>query len=361
MPRNHRKNITAPPLSIIQANVNRSAVAHSLLLELAFTQKADVILVQEPWIMPDLGRRITKWHPAYNTHAPIMDWSLRPRVMSYDLRSRNGLQVEPLGPTPAHLDITQLMVKINNVFCTQIVNVYSAPTDCIRAGEGVEQLQHTLNTDQPALILGDFNLRYEHWDSTLHSPASPQARQWQEWCDNQSISLLSKPGEPTHQSGSTIDLVWATAPLLRSRSITVQVDHSLDTPSDHYTLWINLPNGIGARYGTPGRYITDTLDKNLFSQTLMDLTSRPKKTLAAAKLAPSLLQARQNLLDQVANEIIEALQISLQAAAKRSTGWAHGYQWWNKDCRLAARQWHRAQKFSKQHLQPASQALESHL
>ena len=198
MNRKYCKNNNTPPFSIIQANLNRSGVAHSLLLELAHAQAADLVLVREPWIMPDLGRRITKWHPAYNTHSPVTDWSSRPRVMSYSLRSRNGLQAKLHGPTPAHPDIMLLTIKTSIAFCVQIVNVYSAPTGCIRAGEGAQQLQNALDPTQLALILGDFNLRHEDRDSSLQTTPTPQAKQWQEWCDLQGISLLSKPGNPTH-------------------------------------------------------------------------------------------------------------------------------------------------------------------
>ena len=57
-------------------------------------------------------------------------------------------------------------------------------------------------------------------------------------------------------------------PLLRTRPVTAYVDHTLDTPSDHYTLRINLPSGAGARYETQGQYRMDTLSTALFVQTL---------------------------------------------------------------------------------------------
>ena len=70
-----------------------------------------------------------------------------------------------------------------------------------------------------------------------------------------------------------------------------------------------------------------TPDAELFGRILSDLATPPVKTLAAAKSPPIPLQARQDLLDQVINEVIEALQIGLQATAKRSTGCACGDRW----------------------------------
>ena len=112
--------------------------------------------------MPDLNRRIIKWHPAYNTHAPITDWTDRPLILTYSFRNRNGLYIEPLGPKPAHPDLALLTVKMEGVSVTQIANVYSAPSGSTRANEGSQLLQHTLDATQPVLALGDFNLRPKH-------------------------------------------------------------------------------------------------------------------------------------------------------------------------------------------------------
>ena len=93
MPRN--QNISPfHPLSIIQANINKSALAYSLLLELGHTQQVDIILIQESWIMLDPDCCITKWHPAYNTHASTTNWTLKPRMMSYSLKSHSKLCME---------------------------------------------------------------------------------------------------------------------------------------------------------------------------------------------------------------------------------------------------------------------------
>ena len=116
MPERHKKPIP-PPLTIIQANVNKSALAHCLLLEQGFAQRADLILIQEPWTLPDLDRRITKWHPAYDTHPPVADWSNRPRVMSYSLKSRSDLFIENHGITPVHPDLSVLTVVFEEALC----------------------------------------------------------------------------------------------------------------------------------------------------------------------------------------------------------------------------------------------------
>ena len=54
------------PLLIFSANVQRFLTAHTLLLEEATHTRADITLVQEPWIAPDRSGRLTKWSLAYH-------------------------------------------------------------------------------------------------------------------------------------------------------------------------------------------------------------------------------------------------------------------------------------------------------
>ena len=225
--------------------------------------------------MPDTNCRITKWHLAYNTHSLVTDWSQKHRVMLYSQQNCNSLQVKPHGPIPAHSDITLLTISLNGAHNIEAANVYNALAGCIRPGEGVQQLQKAINIAQPILVLGDFNLRHKHWNFSLWTPATHQAKQWQDWCNHQNLSLLNKPGTPTHQSGSTVDLVWTTAALSSLRQVTADVDHSLDTPSDHHTLWINMPSSNRPCYGTPGQFRIDILDNEQFGCTLSNLALCP--------------------------------------------------------------------------------------
>ena len=54
--------------------------------------------------------------------------------------------------------------------------------------------------------------------------------------------------------------------------VIANIEHTLDTPSDHHTLQITLPSSEGAQYGTPGWYRMDTMDADLFGRTLLGLT-----------------------------------------------------------------------------------------
>jgi rhodanese-related sulfurtransferase len=47
------------PLVILCANVRRSDTAHRLLLQAAFDTKANLVLIQEPYINRDYTRKLT--------------------------------------------------------------------------------------------------------------------------------------------------------------------------------------------------------------------------------------------------------------------------------------------------------------
>lgn len=328
----------------MQVNANRSPTAHGLLLELAYKQQADIILVQEPWVHSDLGRRITKWHPAYSTYTPVEDWSLRPRVMTYARKDRRGLRCEPQGPTPLHPDIAFLEIGIQGSLPLLVANIYNAPCGSERAGEAAALLMQQTNTNCMALLTGDFNLRHAQWDSSHTAHPSAQARQWLDWCDSQGLTLLNDPAIPTNRQGSTIDLVWATASLLAARQAAAWVEEKLKIPSDHHTLWIHLPGGTGAQYGSPGRFKIDSLDNKLYSQVLTDMIVPATQTAQQAWAMPAGHPDKHILLDRLAVEITTAVQTGLQAAAKRPSGKAKGYPWWDQDCQAARKDWHEARK-----------------
>lgn len=57
-------------LQIMQVNVGRDEAATDLALYHAFDMKADIFLLQEPWIEQDLERKLSQKHTAYQAHAP---------------------------------------------------------------------------------------------------------------------------------------------------------------------------------------------------------------------------------------------------------------------------------------------------
>src|SRR3954451_10021691 len=99
------------PLRIVSANVNSSGPAHMTLLQLAYENDADVVLVQEPSTHWEDTRRLTKTHPGFSTLPPTHDWSEKPRVMTYARKDRLELQISADPAFPAHSDVMAIEVS----------------------------------------------------------------------------------------------------------------------------------------------------------------------------------------------------------------------------------------------------------
>ena len=90
-------------LQVCWADVGKRAPCHITVLQIAFTEKMDVVCVQEPFSFP--GTR-TQNHPGYDCYAPVDSWDSidpeqreaeRPRVMTY-VRKGAGLKTQQRRP-----------------------------------------------------------------------------------------------------------------------------------------------------------------------------------------------------------------------------------------------------------------------
>ena len=113
-------------LKIFQANVARGQANHDLALALAATERADIILLQEPWIFPHRDSRTTKQHPDYDNFSPTDNWENRPRVMTYVRKSQSlgATQIRPIETS----DICWIKTLRTTPPIT-IVNIYRPPRE----------------------------------------------------------------------------------------------------------------------------------------------------------------------------------------------------------------------------------------
>lgn len=84
-------------LKIFRANVARGQANHDLALALASNESTDIIILQEPWILPNLEKKITKQHPDFDTFSPLDSWDVRPRAITFTRKGRNlkATQIHP--------------------------------------------------------------------------------------------------------------------------------------------------------------------------------------------------------------------------------------------------------------------------
>jgi hypothetical protein len=185
------------PLIVLQINVGKGSIQQEIALAHAYAEKADILLVQKPYIYRDYTRRITTRHPAYECLSPSDDWTAgQPRVLTY-IRKQARLQATQLcsiaADSPSLSDTLFLYVTSLARASLLIVNAYNTPYGSIRAGEtarALTQLPLSLFL-QPTLLAGDFNLHYPHWQLSYSHGITPVAEQFAKWIDNAQLVLAS--------------------------------------------------------------------------------------------------------------------------------------------------------------------------
>ncbi len=119
--------------------------------------------------------------------------------------------------------------------------------------------------------------------------------------------------------------------------------------SDHKTLRITLPGGRGARYGSLGRFKMETLDEARYAEAIKSATPALRKALNACNAQHEDADNLHDKLDDFASLLTCVIRAALETSAKRSSGKALGYEWWDPECQAAARSFH----YSRRTLQNA--------
>ena len=156
--------------------MGRGHAAHLVLLQAAHDQRADVVLVQEPWVGRDPARRQTKHHPAYTTMCAWSDWEIRPRAIAYVRTDRRGMACAEDPLIPPHPDVVALQICVGQSGTIRVVGVYNPPAGCERYGEPLELLRTAPEWTGRTLWVRDFNARHGPWEATPHRRVSNGSR-----------------------------------------------------------------------------------------------------------------------------------------------------------------------------------------
>lgn len=305
-------------LKIFQANVARGQANHDLAIALAYTDSADVILIQEPWIFAEREKRITKQHREYDVFCPQDSWDIRPRVMTYIRKGRN-LQPAQLRPID-----TGDICWVSILGCKpqiSIVNIYRPPLE--REGGAVITALKQWRVSPNSLIAGDFNLRHPYWDSK--SKSSKRSEELVEWAQQNTLVLASPANERTHNRGSVIDLVFTN--IIGAHSC---VEEHLHTTSDHETLISIIPLNGHDRRPLQGKFI-------LTPESIPRFISGIKETIEPFSKSTE-------DPDRLANLITEAIKINMERFLPLKRSKRQGTQWWNLECREKAAAYRQARR-----------------
>lgn len=317
--RGRQRRAGPPPtrdLKVAWVNVGRRQGAHEAALGFLWLAGADVIQIQEPAWWP--GTR-TKSHPGYERFDPVDTWDSladRPRVMTY-VRRKPDLRANPLQQVSRDI----LWVEVNGY---HLLNFYRQP-------DSREVLDYLCRLDPPARCIagGDANAHDPTWDPSLLHPAHG-GRRLAEWSKDAGMDFTGEIGNPTHELGSVLDLVFSNVPFVKTR-----VDHALRTGSDHATLITMVP-GRGEPPPPSQAYHVHDHDVPRFVQALGCYLSRvgdPAQLTSA------------NQLDQWVERFNKCWMDAFMAAARPHGGQGRAAPWWNEDCKAAWERWKAAEPF----------------
>jgi hypothetical protein len=255
----------------------------------------------------------------YESFAPLDDWSVRPRVISY-VRKGSGLQADQIRPITSR-DLTFLQVQTSHSLPLLIINTYNAPPGSKDAGQAI-QLLFTLPSSslRSAFLCGDFNTLHTRWDA-FTDRTSPLAGPFIDWLDANHFTFLSESGVSTHKRGNVLDLAFLTGPLTASTIVA----SDFDTTADHTPL-LSTINWSPRAIQPPKRLRIDTLDQELFTSIL---------TTELAALPPYTTPPSDASLDTEASDLTQAISTALNGSTKRTLGLNTGYPWWNEACKQA--------------------------
>jgi ribonuclease HI len=260
-------------LRILQVNLNRSPQATESALQLAIELDISIILVQEPWLIPnkdniDYSSTRSISHPSFTQILPST-LVARPRTLAYIAREYSSL-VTLAEDSPKDSDIQVLSIIEGNTII-QLVNIYNEKDQLGTSTWTINRSLYTRPLDYPMVILGDFNTHHPRWDPL--SPQSTSAYELVEWIDQKELVLFNTPGTSTfyrpHMAHpTTIDLTLATPSLARSIEDWQVLP---DLGSDHFGILFTIKGTSELLVDKPTRqiqYNTKLANWELFSTTL---------------------------------------------------------------------------------------------
>ncbi|KIM94776.1 hypothetical protein OIDMADRAFT_45689 [Oidiodendron maius Zn] len=309
----HANVMLSSSLKILQVNLNRSGPATESALQTAIELRADLIVVQEPWVIRDNTRSIA--HQSFTQILPLSN-GLRPRTLVYLSKAFRPLvslaTTSPKDPDLLVVDIQEGSTKI------QLLNVYNK----------ADQVREGLRTLDRCLLRR--HLSSNTWDQLAQE--SPGADQLIEWLERHNLELLNSPGtgtffRPNLARESVLDLSFATPPVA-NRIQDWQVlsdlgsDHNgiLFSISGTNRVWVDnpaQPTNFNTRLAN-WEYFTTSLQSNK-AQSENQLGVLEDNTLTIA------------LLDMAASELTDAITRAAKASTLSIKSGARSKPWWNND------------------------------
>ncbi len=290
-------------LSILQYNTRKSRTVMVELFENARTYDIDIIAIQEPWRSP----HISSYHRLKDRFDLVYPYHEDTRVCFYVNKRIPKAKWYPSYQGP---DLCSLNVKMENERILRIHNIYNPGG---QETDGLNALQEVLirNKDSEQIMLGDFNLHHPHWgglDAHLDERAEHLILMAEEFAMEQALPVGTVTYEENCQT--TIDLVFTT-PAITAGVVRCDIDHSLDSGSDHLPILTQLELEI----------VEATPDKrrNFQKIDIKRLTSTLSERLISHADLQRPISSHADWTKEEINSQITAIIESIQAAITEST------------------------------------------
>ena len=308
-------------LKVVQINVAKGLQKLESALQSAAEIGADVVCVQEPWLL-DLGpsyQTQTRSHPAFSTILPPTGSPpepSNPKVATYVAKH------VPVNVTACLT--TRLTVEVRGV---KVVNFYRQHSSTTPSSF-TKSLPHL---PRNTLMVGDCNLHHPAWEEKPTGRLNGQA------LVNYAVDNLvhiSKTG-PTHASGSTIDVAMYSHDLVA----TSRVAGELDCGSDHLPVVTEVrvanrrPRCQKQQYHVPRNEDTGpgpyrpTREETKFVQLVQRLVDSSPEPPSG--------------VEEDAKDLQQILEYAVRSAGSKKRGRrAKRFAWWSEECLRARTQFH---------------------
>jgi hypothetical protein len=165
-------------IRVLQINLNRSQPATESALQLALESKADLILVQEPWLarkqQEDSYDQVqSTQHPLF-TQIFTRNRVIRPRTLAYISKS-SQFQATLATCSPNDTDI-QVLDIVQGTKRIQILNIYNEADQLNQGPRTIDRVLFPLPLASESIVLGDFNNHHPLWNPNIRRPTPESSR-----------------------------------------------------------------------------------------------------------------------------------------------------------------------------------------
>lgn len=305
----HRRRRDAKPAALViaQGNCGRAPDTTGAFLQLCYTFRVDVVLVQEPWYGRQGYCKIQN-HRYYTPYLPVDSWQGdddRPRVMTYVLKNAN-LKARQFRPQQTR-DL--LWLRVNGV---TILNVYRQP----REPAETDTTQFLLDYSPPPnfVVAGDFNAKNIVWQPGVEGHLNG-GKQIADWATAHRLHFTGEPGVPTHRDGNVLDLTFSNIPFTTSG-----LCDALHPGADHAAILTTIPT----RGDVPPDQVRLRVPLDRI-EAFGEIVEMGSGSLPSLPPDPNPDQ-----LDDLAQKITDLMHNALEAVGKKPTNGDTGAPWWTE-------------------------------